>query len=299
MAPGAGARQARRVNLATHQQPDLHPAPPALRRPMRETVCSVCPPTAGPAARRYGNTLLDAMPLAARLRWQPHLQSMALARGQVLSEAGSTPLFAVFPVTAVVSMLYITREGASSEVAVIGRDGLLGMPLLMGGDNTSSRAVVQTVGSAWRLPAALLKEETRCAGPALHLLLRQVQVLAGQVAQAAACNRHHAIEQQLCRRLLVGLDCRGGTELMLTHEAAAQLVGVRREGITAAALKLQRAGIIRYRRGRIEVLDRPRLEQRSCECYGSAREEQERLHPWLAGARAAAVAPARRPSGAR
>jgi CRP-like cAMP-binding protein len=187
----------------------------------------------------------------------------------------------VFPVDAVVSLAYITRDGASAEVAAIGREGMVGLPLLMGGDSMSLRAVVQAAGSAWRLPALVLRDEMQRCGPATSLLLRWVLTLAAQVAQSAACNRHHSIEQQLCCRLLVGLDGRGGDgeELLLTHEAAAQLLGVRRESVTAAALALQQAGVIRYHRGRIEILSRPALERRSCECYASARRERQRFSP--------------------
>lgn len=239
------------------------------------------PPTSPAQASARGNALLDALPATTLQRWSAMLQPVTLAHGAVLAEAGGTPLFALFPVDAVVSLLYITREGATSEVAVIGRHGMFGMPLLMGGDNSSLRAQVQTAGVAWRLPGGVLRAEARHPGPTLTLLLRQVQALAAQMAQTAACNRHHALDQQLCRRLLMGLDCSDRDELLLTHEAAAQLLGVRREGVTAAALKLQQAGIIRYHRGRIEVLSRRRLQARSCECYASTRQEQRRLLPEL------------------
>jgi CRP-like cAMP-binding protein len=223
--------------------------------------------------------LLAALQQAVWDRWAPQLQPVSLSCGQVLCEAGSTPLHAVFPVDASVSLLYITRDGASAEVAVVGREGMVGLPLLTGGSSISLRAVVQAAGSAWRLPAQVLREEMRRSGPALHLLLRSVLALAAQVTQSAACNRHHSIEQQLCRRLLIALDGASGDELLLTHEAVAQLLGVRRESVTAAAQTLQKAGAIRYHRGRIEVLSRAGLEQRSCECYGSARRERLRLLP--------------------
>jgi CRP-like cAMP-binding protein len=239
-----------------------------------------------------GNQLLAALQDAVWDRWGPQLQAVTLSQGQVLCEAGSTPLHAVFPVDAAVSLLYLTRDGASAEVAVVGRSGMVGLPLLMGGDSLSFRAVVQAAGGAWRLPATVLRQEMQRSGPALALLLRWVLALAAEVAQSAACNRHHSIEQQLCRRLLIGLDSAGGTELLLTHEAAAQLLGVRRESVTAAALKLQQAGAIRYHRGRIQVLNRSGLEQHSCECYASTRREQLRLLP--EGVRpAAARAPGR------
>jgi CRP-like cAMP-binding protein len=226
-----------------------------------------------------GNQLLAALQDAVWDRWGPQLQAVTLSQRQVLCEAGSTPLHALFPVDAAVSLLYLTRDGASTEVAVVGRSGMVGLPLLMGGDSLSFRAVVQAAGSAWRLPATVLRQEMQRPGPALALLLRWVLALAAEVAQSAACNRHHGIEQQLCRRLRTGLDSAGRNELLLTHEAAAQLLGVRRESVTAAALKLQQAGAIRYHRGRIEVQSRDRLEDRSCECYASTRRERLRLLP--------------------
>jgi CRP-like cAMP-binding protein len=259
MATGPGTGQAGGLKLATCPNP--HPLPAHAPAPF------------------FDNQLLAALQTATENRSAEQLQPVSLTRGQVLCEAGSTPLHAVFPVNAVVSLAYITREGASAEVAAVGREGMVGLPLLMGGDSLSFRAVVQAAGSAWRLPALVLRDEMQRSGPALHLLLRWVLTLAAQVSQSAACNRHHSIEQQLCRRLLTALDCAGGDELQLTHEAAAQLLGVRRESVTAAALSLQQAGAIRYRRGRIEVLDRPCLEHRSCECYASTRRERLRLLP--------------------
>jgi CRP-like cAMP-binding protein len=226
-----------------------------------------------------GNDLLAALTAAVGDRWAQQLQAVSLTCGQVLCEAGSTPMYAVFPVDAVVSLLCLTREGGSAEVAVVGSDGMIGLPLLMRSDSMSLRAVVQASGRAWRLPAVVLRDEMQRSGPALSLLLRWVQGLVAEVAQLAACNRHHSIEQQLCRRLLIALDCADGDELLLTHEAAAQLLGVRRESVTAAALKLQQAGAIRYHRGRIDVLSRPALERGSCECYASTRRERQRLLP--------------------
>ena len=246
------------------------------------------------AARHGGNRLLTALQDASRDRWGLQLQAVSLSRGQVLCEAGSTPMHAVFPVDAAVSLLCITRDGESAEVAVVGRDGMVGLPLLMGGDSISFRAVVQAAGSAWRLPATVLRQEMQRTGPALGLLLRWVMALTAEVAQSAACNRHHSVEQQLSRRLLTGLDSAGGQELLLTHEAAADLLGVRRESVTAAALKLQQAGAIRYQRGHIEVLSRSCLEQHSCECYARTRREQWRLLP--DGVRPAAARPPGRAS---
>jgi CRP-like cAMP-binding protein len=234
------------------------------------------------AAPIFDNQLLAALQAATENRSAAQLRLVSLTCGQVLCEAGSTSLHAVFPVDAVVSLAYLTREGASAEVAAVGREGMVGLPLLMGGDSMSLRAVVQAAGSAWRLPALMLRDEMQRSGPALSLLLRWVLALTAQVSQSAACNRHHSIEQQLCRRLLTALDAAGGDELLLTHEAAAQLLGVRRESVTAAAQSLQQAGAIRYHRGRIEVLDRRCLEHRSCECYASTRRERQRLLPQVA-----------------
>ena len=199
--------------------------------------------------------------------------------GQVLSESGCTPAYAYFPTTAVVSLMYLTQDGASAETAVVGNDGMVGIALFMGGNATPSRAVVQVAGHAYRLPACAMRGEIDRSSLVLHMLLRYVQALIAQTAQTAVCNRHHSIEQQFCRRLLLGLDRSPSDELMMTHERAASLLGVRREGVTAAAQKLQRSGVIRYNRGRIAVLDRTRLEQGSCECYAAAKREHDRLLP--------------------
>jgi CRP-like cAMP-binding protein len=244
----------------------LHPHTPVCEpRPTRDSALQ--------------NQLLAALQPDAWARCAPHLQLIELHTGQVICEPGRTPSFAVFPVTAVVSLMYLTREGASAEVAVVGNDGVVGMSLFMGGNATPGQAVVQSSGSAWRLNAQVLKDEVNRAGPALHTLLRYTQALIAQVAQTAACNRHHSIDQQLCRRLLLGLDRADSDELVMTQEAVAQMLGVRREGVTAAALKLQEAGVIRYRRGHISVLDRERLEHRACECYAKAKHEYQRLLP--------------------
>ncbi len=225
------------------------------------------------------NHLLAALQPDAWARCLPHLQLMELRSGQIVCEPDRTPAFAVFPITAVVSLMVLTRDGDSAEVAVVGNEGVVGLALFMGGNATPGQAVVQTSGMAWRLNALVLKEEIRLAGAALHLLLRYTQTLVAQVAQTAACNRHHSIDQQLCRRLLAGLDRSNGDELVVTQEALAHMLGVRREGVTAAALKLQDAGVIRYRRGHISVLDRHSLEQRACECYAKASAEVNRLLP--------------------
>jgi CRP-like cAMP-binding protein len=197
----------------------------------------------------------------------------------VLCESGSAPAYVVFPTTAIVSLLYTTRDGATAEFAVVGNDGVVGISVIMGGNATPSRAVVQSAGRGYRLCARTAKSELRRAGPVLSVLLRYTQALIAQVAQTALCNRFHTIDQQLSRRLLLGLDRSVSDDLAMTHEVAASLLGVRREGVTGAALRLQQAGVIRYHRGHIAVLDRLRLEQHSCECYAAARKEYERLLP--------------------
>jgi CRP-like cAMP-binding protein len=223
------------------------------------------------------NQLLADLTAAEWRRWEPHLVPVDLAPGQVLCESGSTPAFVYFPSTAIVSLLYMTQDGASAEFAVVGHDGVVGISIFMGGNATPSRSVVQTAGRAWRISAAVVKSEVLRAGPLLGTVLRYTQALIAQVAQTAICNRYHSIDEQLCRRLLLGLDRSAGDELLMTQEGMAQMLGVRREGVTAAALKLQLAGVIRYRRGRISVLDRRRLEQRSCECYAAVKRECDRL----------------------
>jgi CRP-like cAMP-binding protein len=225
------------------------------------------------------NQLLAALPDAEWDRWRAHLEPVDLALGRVLCESGSTPAYAYFPTTAIVSLLYTTNDGASAEIAVVGNDGVVGISLFMGGNATPSQAVVQSAGKSYRLRAQAVKNEIDRSGPALSMLLRYTQAVIAQVAQTAMCNRYHSIDQQLCRRLLVGLDRSATDELVMTQELAANLLGVRREGVTAAALKLQQAGVIRYRRGHIAVLDRQRLEQRTCECYAVAKKEYDRLLP--------------------
>ncbi|WP_394787092.1 Crp/Fnr family transcriptional regulator [Rhodoferax sp.] len=225
------------------------------------------------------NQLLASLSDAEWSRWQPYVEPVELALGQVLCEAGRTPQYVVFPTTAIVSLLYVTEDGESSEVAVVGNDGVVGISLFMGGGTTPNRIVVQSAGQGYRLSAQVVKAEAQCGGPVLLMLLRYTQALMAQVAQTAACNRHHSIDQQLCRRLLQGLDRLQSDDLEMTQELAASLLGVRREGVTVAARKLQLAGIISYRRGHILVQDRKRLEQRTCECYAAAKREQDRLLP--------------------
>jgi len=225
------------------------------------------------------NQLLASLPAAEWARWAAHLEPVELQCGQVLCESGSAPAFVVFPTTAVVSLLYMTQDGGSAEIAVVGNDGVVGISLFMGGNGTPSRAVVQSAGRGYRLRAQAVKEAVERGGVVLHTLLRYTQALIAQVAQTAVCNRYHSIDQQLCRRLLLGLDRVPSDELLMTQELVASLLGVRREGVTAAALKLQQAGVIRYARGHIAVLDRGRLEQRTCECYAVAKREYDRLLP--------------------
>ena len=225
------------------------------------------------------NQLLAAMPDAEWARWQAQLECVQLRLGQVLCDSGRTPAYAYFPTTAMVSLMHVTRDGASAEIAVVGNDGVVGIALIMGGNAMPSQAVVQVAGQAYRLHASAVRTEVNRSRPVLSMLLQYVQVLIAQVAQTAACNRHHSIDQQVCRRLLLGLDRSAGDELMMTHEHVAHLLGVRREGVTAAAQKLRRSGAIHYKRGHIAVLDRKRLERGSCECYAATRKACDRLLP--------------------
>jgi CRP-like cAMP-binding protein len=197
--------------------------------------------------------------------------------GEALYESGGRLRHVYFPTTSIVSLLYVMEDGASAEIAVVGNEGILGISLFMGGETTPSRAVVQSAGYGYRLKSQLLKEEFNRAGPMMHLLLRYTQALITQMAQTAVCNRHHSVEQQLCRWLLLSLDRLSTDELTMTQELIANMLGVRREGVTEAAGALQRAGLIRYSRGRITVLDRQRLEQQVCECYGVVKKEFDRL----------------------
>ena len=199
--------------------------------------------------------------------------------GTVLYESGSRLHHVYFPTTSIVSLLYVMEDGASAEIAVVGNEGILGIALFMGGETTPSRAVVQSAGHGYRLKAHLLKQEFNRAGPVLHLLLRYTQALITQMAQTAVCNRHHSVEQQLCRWLLLSLDRLQSNKLTMTQELIANMLGVRREGVTEAAGKLQQAGLIRYSRGRIEVLDRKALERQACECYAVVKKESDRLLP--------------------
>jgi len=225
--------------------------------------------------------LLAALPEAEWPRWPHLLEPVELPLGHVLYESGIVLTHVYFPTTAIVSLLYLMENGSSAEIAVAGREGLVGVSLFMGGESTTSRAVVLSGGQGYRLPAAVLKEEFGRAGPVLHLLLRYTQALITQMAQTAVCNRHHQLDRQLCRLLLLSLDRLNSNELVMTQELMASMLGVRREGVTEAALKLQEAGLIRYARGRITALDRAGLEARSCECYAVVKKEYDRLLPKL------------------
>jgi CRP-like cAMP-binding protein len=225
------------------------------------------------------NRLLAMLPEAEWQRWRPMLELVEMPLGKVLYESGSQMSHVTFPTTAIVSLLYVMEDGASAEIAVVGREGVVGVSLFMGGQTTPSRAVVQSAGQGYRLKAAAMLEEFNRAGPVLHLLLRYTQALITQMAQTAVCNRHHSLDQQLCRWLLLSLDRLQGNDLVMTQELIANMLGVRREGVTESALKLQRAGLISYARGHIKVLDRPGLEQRTCECYAVVKKEYDRLLP--------------------
>ncbi len=224
------------------------------------------------------NQLLAALPESEYQRWQPRLEAIDMPLGQVLYESGGKMAHVYFPTTSIVSLLYVMENGASAEIAVVGHEGLVGVSLFMGGESTPSRAVVQSAGKGFRLPAKFLKEDFNRA-PVLHLLLRYTQALITQMSQTAVCNRHHSLDQQLCRWLLLSLDRLQGNELLMTQELIANMLGVRREGVTEGALKLQKAGLITYTRGRIQVTDRPGLEQRTCECYAVVKKEYDRLLP--------------------
>ncbi len=225
------------------------------------------------------NHLLAALPLAAWLSLRPHLEPVALPLGTVLHEPGSHLTHAWFPTSAIVSIQHLTQDGATAESALVGHDGLVGSALLLGSDRANTRAVVLSAGRGLRIAAHRLQSECACCAPTQALMLRYVQSLFTQVAQTAVCNRHHSLEQQLCRCLLRHLDLSPTDDLLMTHELIASTLGVRREGVTEAAGRLDRAGLIRYRRGHITVLDRDGLEQRSCECYAVTQREQSRLLP--------------------
>jgi CRP-like cAMP-binding protein len=230
----------------------------------------------------HQNHLLDALAAGDYERVASHLQLIPMELGEVLYESGAELRYVYFPTTCIISLLYVMEDGASAEIAVVGNEGILGISLFMGGNTTPSRAVVQSAGHAFRLEARLLKDEFERYGPTMHLLLRYTQALITQMAQTAVCNRHHSVDQQLCRWLLLSLDRLGSNELSMTQELIANMLGVRREGVTGAAGNLQDAGLIHYRRGQITVINRPGLEARACECYQVVKTEFDRLLPYVA-----------------
>ncbi|MGE8450334.1 MAG: Crp/Fnr family transcriptional regulator [Pseudomonadales bacterium] len=225
------------------------------------------------------NRLLAVLPEAEWLRIAPHLVLTDLPLGHVVYESGDQLANVYFPTTSIVSLLYVMEDGASAEIAIVGNEGIVGIALFMGGETTPSRAIVQSGGHGYRLNAKILKQEFTRGGPIQHLLLRYTQALITQMAQTAVCNRHHSIEQQLCRWLLLSIDRLPSNELTMTQELISNMLGVRRSGVTEAALKLQNAGLIRYSHGHIAVLDRPALEKHACECYAVVKREFDRLLP--------------------
>ena len=225
------------------------------------------------------NHLIAALPELEYQRWAEQLEAVAMPLGQVLHEPGCALSHAYFPTTSIVSLLYMLENGGAAETAMVGSEGIVGVSLFMGGKSTPNRAVVLSAGRGFRLRENFLMEAFKQGGAVMHLLLRYTQALITQMAQTAVCNRHHSLEQQLCRRLLLTLDRVATNEIFMTQELISSMMGVRREGVTGAALALQQAGLIRYARGRITILDRPGLERRSCECYAVVKTECDRLLP--------------------
>jgi len=225
------------------------------------------------------NHLLAALPDLVFKRWRPHLEFVELPLGHVLYEAGDTLSHAYFPANAIISLLYVMQSGESAEIAVVGQEGVVGVSLFMGGDSTPSRAVVQNAGYGFRISAQVVKDEFNNAAPVLHLLLRYTQALISQMTQTAACNKHHSLQQQLCRWLLLSLDRLASNELVMTQQLIANMLGVPVAGMTEGAVFLQEAGLIDYSLGRIRVLDRQGLEKRTCECYAVVKKEYDRLLP--------------------
>lgn len=225
------------------------------------------------------NHLLATLPVENIKRWLPDLEYTQLPMGKVLYAAGGIEKYVYFPTSGIVSLLYVMKNGDAAEIAVIGCEGIVGVSLFLGGNSTPSSAVVQSAGSCYRLEAKILKRDFDLFGPVTHVLLRYTQALITQMAQTAVCNRHHSLDQQLCRWLLLSLDRLPGPELVMTQELIANMLGVRRQGVTECAARLQDAGLIRYSRGRISVLDREGLEARVCECYADVKDEYDRLIP--------------------
>jgi CRP-like cAMP-binding protein len=225
------------------------------------------------------NHLLAAFSVTERERLFPHLEIVPMPLGKVLYESGDVLRYVYFPTNCIISLLYVLADGASAEISVVGNEGLIGIALFMGGETTPSRAIVQSAGFAYRLAGQQLKDEFHRNGEVQLLLLRYTQALITQMAQTAVCNRHHSVDQQLCRWLLLSLDRLTSNQLVMTQELIANMLGVRREGVTEAAGKLDKLGVIRYARGRITVLDRPKLEHLCCECYAVVKKESDRLLP--------------------
>jgi CRP-like cAMP-binding protein len=235
-------------------------------------------PLPAPVGNPRDNKLLAVLSEADWQRWRPHISWVQMPLGHVLYESGVPMNYVCFPVTAIVSLLYVLEDGDSAELAVVGNEGLVGIAVFMGGGSTPSRAVVQGAGSAVRMPASFIKEEFHRRS-VFEVLLRYTQALITQMAQTAVCNRHHQVDQQLCRWLLLSLDRQEGNHLAMTQELIANMLGVRREGVTVAATKLQKLGLISYKRGSIIVHDRLGIEERCCECYEVVRKEYDRLLP--------------------
>jgi CRP-like cAMP-binding protein len=225
------------------------------------------------------NKLLAALPPETYERLEPHLQLVPLRLGASVYEAGGKQPSVYFPVSGIISLLYVMKDGSSAEIAIVGSEGLVGIALFMGGETTPSRAVVQIAGQAFRLSSKIMKQEFEYGGPLQHVVLRYTQALITQMSQTAVCNRHHSVEQQLCRWLLLSADRLPSTELNMTQQLIANMLGVRREGVTEAAGNLQEDGMIRYSRGHITILDRPKLERSVCECYAVVKKEFDRLLP--------------------
>jgi len=232
-----------------------------------------------PSPHPKSNMLLAALSAVELKRMSKHLEKVPMILGEVVYESGRHLDHVYFPADCIVSLLYVLENGASAEIAVVGNEGVVGVSIFMGGETTPSRAVVQSAGTAYRLPGQMIKDEFIRGGAMQHLMLRYTQSLITQMAQTAVCNRHHSVDQQLCRWLLLSIDRLPSPEITMTQELIANMLGVRREGVTEAAGKLQKAGVISYRRGHISVLDRPRLEAMSCECYEVVRRETARLLP--------------------
>jgi CRP-like cAMP-binding protein len=262
------------TDMTTRRPADAKRKRPSLQVKARSHIASIA------SHSPLQNHLLDALPRSDYERLTPHLELIPMKLGDVLYEPGIKMRHVYFPTTSIVSLLYVMEDGASAEIAIVGNEGILGISLFMGGETTPSRAVVQGGGFGFRLRAQLLKDEFARSGPMLRLLLRYTQALITQMSQTAVCNRHHSVDQQLCRWLLLSLDRLASNELAMTQELIANMLGVRREGVTEAAGKLQDAGLIRYRRGRITVLDRAGVESRSCECYQVVKSEFDRLLPY-------------------